>query len=124
MTPDGVVRVSVKVEIADSLERRDLGLMYRDSLDPGSGMLFVYPDAGVRRFWMKNTKVPLDMAFADGRGRIVGIVANTQPFSETLVGPDAPAQYILEVEVGFCARHAVSIGDRFQFLGFAPQAAD
>lgn len=122
--PDGAQRVAVRVELALTPARRELGLMYRNHMNENAGMLFVFPASQRLRFWMKNTEIPLDMIFADSSGRIVGIVANAEPYSERPVGPDADAQYVLEVNGGFCARHGVRVGDLLRFVGFEPHAAD
>lgn len=122
--PNGAQRTAARVELALTPARRELGLMYRNHMDEYAGMLFVFPASQRLRFWMKNTEIPLDMIFADSKGRIVGIVANAEPYSERPVGPDADAQYVLEVNGGFCARHGVRVGDRMRFVGFAPRAAD
>ncbi len=122
--PGGAERAAARVELALTPAKRELGLMYRNHLDAEAGMLFVFPSPGRLRFWMKNTEIPLDMVFADSAGKIVGIVANAEPYSEQSVGPDADAQYVLEVNGGFCARHGVRVGDRMRFVGFEPRAAD
>ncbi len=119
---DHSVRATITVEIASTPQQRELGLMYRKQMDENAGMLFVFPAAVVQKFWMKNTFIPLDMIFADASGAIVGIVANAVPFSETEVGPDAPSQYVVEVNGGFSARHGIKTGDRLQFHGFTPRA--
>jgi uncharacterized protein len=108
----------VRVELAVTPGQREFGLMYRNHLDQDAGMLFIFPAQDKLKFWMEHTEIPLDMIFADASGRIVGIVAEAVPFSETLVGPDAPALYVLEVNGGFCARHKVRVGDRMSFAGF------
>jgi uncharacterized protein len=123
IAPGGETRAAVDIEIADTPTQRELGLMYRGHLDASAGMLFVFPASSVQRFWMKNTKIPLDMIFADERGKIVGIVADARPYSETPVGPDAPAEYVLEVNAGFCRNHGVTVGDKLEFRGFAPSAS-
>ncbi|HEY6420621.1 MAG TPA: DUF192 domain-containing protein [Candidatus Binataceae bacterium] len=121
---DGASRVQVAVEIADTGAQRETGLMYRTHLDERAGMLFVFSDASELHFWMKNTVIPLDMIFADARGRIIGIVANAEPYSETPVGVKGASEYVLEVNGGFCARHGVQPGDRFEFQGFTPHARE
>ena len=60
--------------------------MYRKHLDDNAGMIFVFPDPAPRNFWMHNTVIPLDMIFADATGRVTGIVANAQPYSDKLLG--------------------------------------
>jgi uncharacterized protein len=121
---DGAQRVSVRVELARTPGQRKFGLMYRDHLDADAGMLFVFPAEDKLKFWMEHTEIPLDMIFADASGRIVGIVANAKPFSETPVGPDADALYVLEVNGGLCVHHGVRVGDRMQFVGFEPRTND
>lgn len=122
--PDGRSRARVRVEIADSDQKRETGLMYRTHLDEGTGMLFVFRAPDRLRFWMKNTEIPLDMIFADGSGRVAGIVANAEPYSAKQLGVDAESQYVLEVNGGFCGRHGIVAGDRLQFDGFTPNAGE
>jgi uncharacterized membrane protein (UPF0127 family) len=122
--PNGAQRAAVRVELAQTPAKRELGLMYRNHMDENNGMLFVFPASERLRFWMKNTEIPLDMIFADSSGRIVGIVAKAEPYSQRPVGPDADAQYVLEVNGGFCARHGVRAGDRMRFVGFEPRASN
>lgn len=122
--PNGAQRAEVQVELALTPAKRELGLMYRNHMDENDGMLFVFPASGRLRFWMKNTEIPLDMIFADSSGKIVGIVADAQPYSLRSVGPDVDAKYVLEVNGGFCARHRVRAGDRMRFVNFQPHAKD
>ena len=82
--PDGAPRATVRVEVAASEPQRETGLMYRNHLEEDAGMLFVFPAPSHQAFWMKNTEIPLDMIFADSRGRVIGIVRNARPYSKTL----------------------------------------
>lgn len=100
----------VTVEIADEPSERSRGLMYRDTLGADDGMLFVYPDAAERSFWMHNTRIPLSIAYLDAQGRIVHL-ADMQPLSDTSVPSGAPAAYALEVNAGWFTRHGVRVGD-------------
>jgi uncharacterized protein len=118
--PNGARRAAVRVELALTPAKRELGLMYRNHLDKDSGMLFVFRVSERLHFWMKNTEIPLDMIFANSSHKIVGIVANAEPYSLRSVGPDANAQYVLEVNGGFCARHGIRIGDRMRLVGIKP----
>ena len=112
----------MQVEIADDQAERERGLMFRDHLDENAGMIFVFGASRVVYFWMKNTRIPLDMIFADSDGRVVGIVAEAKPYSEQTVGPGLPSQYVLEVNGGFCRRHGIAVGDWLRFSGFVPHA--
>ena len=122
--PGGQPRATVAVEVADTGAQRQLGLMYRKHLDGNAGMIFVFPDAARRNFWMHNTPISLDMLFADAAGRVTGIVANAEPFSDKAVGVQGDSEYVLEVNGGFCARHGIKAGDRFDFSGFSPRASE
>ncbi len=122
--PGGAKRASVRVEIADDEASRERGLMFRAHLDEDAGMIFVFKAPEVVYFWMKNTEIPLDMIFADGDGRVVGIVAEAKPYSEQTVGPGKPSQYVLEVNGGFCKRHGIAEGDWMRFSGFTPHSRD
>jgi len=117
---DNSTRAMVKVELAETPDTRELGLMYRNHLDDSAGMLFIFPSAGTQQFWMKNTVIPLDMLFADSEGKVLGIVANAQPYSEALLGGFPGTEYVLEVNGGFAATHHIAVGDRLKFSGFDP----
>ena len=119
VSADNSRRAAVKVEIADTPDARELGLMYRGHLDDGAGMLFVFPSASDTHFWMKNTIIPLDMIFADSSGKVVGIVANAQPYSEAMLGGFDGTLYVLEVNGGYAAHHQIVVGDRLEFRGFS-----
>lgn len=108
------------VEIADTPEERAQGLMYRDHLADDRGMLFVYPDAQERRFWMKNTRIPLSIAFLDPAGTILSI-ADMKPLDTNTTPSGAPAMYALEVNKGWFAAHGVTVGTLV--TGLPPAAA-
>jgi len=120
VAPNGSELATVRVEIARTSGEQEVGLMYRNHLDPDAGMIFVFAGSEPRTFWMKNTEIPLDMVFADANARVVGIVANAEPYTETPRAVDAPAQYVLEVNGGFCVAHHVVSGDTLAFDGFDP----
>ena len=122
IAPDGKTRATVAVEVAATEPQREVGLMYRKHLDDRAGMIFVFKDAAHRNFWMHNTAIPLDMLFADSGGRVIGIVANAEPFSDKEVGAEGASEYVLEVNSGFCAKNGIKAGDRFDFSGFSPHA--
>jgi uncharacterized membrane protein (UPF0127 family) len=110
LAPDGGVRL-VKVEVADTPERWEHGLMGRTSLPPDSGMLFVFPEPGTVGFWMKDTPLPLSIAFIDASGAVLS-VQDMQPFSTDVHSPPAPYRYALEVSQGYFAAHDIPPGAR------------
>lgn len=105
--------VEVRVEIADIDAERTRGLMERTALGENRGMLFVFDDERTRSFWMKNTLIPLSIAYIDADGRIVDIQKmeplDDDPPHYTSAGP---AQYALEVNQGFFEKRRVEVGDR------------
>jgi len=107
--------VVVKAELAITDEARRRGLMYRDRLDDSEGMLFVFQEEAEHPFWMKNTKIPLDMLFLDSGRSVVGILRNTRPMSEKSLTVGVPSRYVLEVPGGFCDRHGIHSRDRLEF---------
>lgn len=109
--------IHVSVEIADTHEKQSLGLMYRRELPELHGMLFLFPRQEPLSFWMKNTLLPLDIIFIDATRTIVGIAQNTTPFSEKMLPSGKPAQFVLEVNGGFCQRHGIAVGNRAQLPG-------
>jgi uncharacterized membrane protein (UPF0127 family) len=100
---------TVSVEIADDPAEREHGLMKRETLGNDQGMLFVYPDERPRNFWMKDTSLPLSIAYLDAQGRIVRI-ADMTPFDTSTVPSVRPAMYALEVNQGWFTRHAIQVG--------------
>jgi uncharacterized membrane protein (UPF0127 family) len=73
---------------------------------------------------MKNTIIPLDMIFADGAGKIIGVVRRAEPFSEAIDAVEGDSQYVLEVNGGYCERHGIAAGDTLHFEGFVPHSQD
>lgn len=80
-------------------------------------MLFIFPDATDRSFWMKNTPIPLDMIFITPEKRILGIVPDTKPFTTNPLGVAGAAKYVLEVNGGFCTKHGIAAGDTIEING-------
>lgn len=98
------------LEIAATEEQEKRGLMYRDSMPASHGMIFIMPNFEPTKFWMKNTRIPLDIVFLDQKGKVVGIVA-AKPFDETSVGPDAPVRYVIELNQGVSEKIGLKAGD-------------
>jgi uncharacterized protein len=99
----------VLVEIASTPESRAEGLMNRDELAPNTGMLFIFPDNRPRSFWMKNTRIPLSIAYINSELQIVRI-ANMTPFSTDRVPSLYPARYALEMNQGWFEKNNVEKG--------------
>jgi uncharacterized membrane protein (UPF0127 family) len=111
--------ILLTVELAGSEEQRRRGLMYRDSLADGAGMLFLYDDeqAADHGFWMYHTRIPLDIAYLDADGRIVAIRTMEpceSPYSVDCPGysPGVPWRNALEVRAGWFGHRGVAVGDR------------
>jgi uncharacterized protein len=102
----------IDIEIADNDEKRSTGLMYRDKMDESQGMLFLFDTEEPQSFWMKNTILPLDIIFVNAKMEIVKIQKNAEPFSEKSLPSIKPAQYVVEVNAGYCERHGVKEGDK------------
>ena len=108
--PDGTELVSLHLELAVDDAERARGLMFRETIAPKWGMLFVFPDERPLSFWMKNTLIPLDMIYIDAEGRVVSIIENAEPLSLEPRPSGAPARYCLEVAGGRAARWGVEPG--------------
>jgi uncharacterized membrane protein (UPF0127 family) len=113
--------IHVSVEIAETPEKRNFGLMYRQELPEFHGMLFLFPHEQPQSFWMKNTPLPLDILFINSALEIVSIAEKTTPFSERPIPSGSPAQFVLEVNGGFCQIHGVKAGDRVELPQDLPQ---
>jgi uncharacterized membrane protein (UPF0127 family) len=107
--------VRVRVEVADDPAEQAKGLMYRKALGKNRGMLFIYPEERELSFWMKNTLIPLSIAFIDSERRIIDI-QDMKPLDDEpphYVSAE-PAQYALEVNQGFFKKRGVKVGDRVE----------
>lgn len=104
------------VELADTDEEIQVGLMFRDSLPADQGMLFMFNDESPRAFWMKNTRIPLDIVYFDSERRLLN-VADAVPCRADpcpIYPSDGPARYVLELNAGTAARLGLKAGDRFE----------
>ena len=104
------------VEIAATDATRERGLMFRTHLAANHGMLFVFPDAQTRYFWMKNTLIPLDIIFFDAHKRLINVSADTPPCKADpcpTYASTAPAEYVLELNAGVAVKLGLKPGDRF-----------
>ena len=110
----------IHAELAGDFTSRMEGLMYRTALAPNGGMLFVFEDAGVQCMWMKNTLIPLSVAFIDDDGRIVNI-ADMQPQTEEAHCAAQPVRYALEMTQGWFAQRGIRPGARLGGLDKLPR---
>jgi uncharacterized protein len=100
---------TVRAEVAATTQQRERGLMGRTELPEGTGMLFVFEDFEVRRFWMRNTPIPLDIGFLDQRQVLFDVQA-MNPFDEELTESTGPAMFALEVPQGWFASKGILPG--------------
>jgi uncharacterized membrane protein (UPF0127 family) len=100
----------LNIEIANTPDSRAHGLMNRSALAADSGMLFVFADEGIRSFWMKNTAIPLSIAYIDKNGKIRSIHSMT-PGSLESIRSTLPVQYALEVNEGYFEKVGIKVGD-------------
>jgi uncharacterized membrane protein (UPF0127 family) len=107
----------VEVEIADTPASRTRGMMWRTSVPPGTGMLFIFPKEEVQRFWMRNTLVPLDMLFLDRNARVVGILAQAEPQTLDSRTVGRPSLYVLEMAGGWAEKAGVVAGAQAELVG-------
>jgi uncharacterized membrane protein (UPF0127 family) len=111
-TSDGE-RVEVRVEVAADTVSRTRGLMERTELAEDAGMLFVFEEEQQLSFWMKDTLIPLSIAYISSGGEIIDI-QDMEPLDETPHPSARPAQYALEVNQGFFEENGVGVGDRVE----------
>ena len=108
----------VLVEVADTNEKREHGLMGRTSLGENAGMIFVFEEEHTLSFWMKDTLIPLDIGYFD-KNKVLIDIQTMQPASPMEVQPKAypskrPAQYAIEMPMHWFARHKVSVGTKYK----------
>jgi uncharacterized protein len=124
--PDGLPTTTMTIgtrkytlEIARNDAHRQKGLMERDSIPADWGMIFVFPTEDQLGFWMKNTRIPLDILYVSGTGRVVSI-HTMKPYDLTSVPSKGPARYAIELNAGQAALTGVKEGD---VLVIPPEAA-
>lgn len=105
-----IANAAVTAEIADTPQASENGLMFRDALPEDRGMLFIFEQPKKASFWMRNTKIPLSIAYIDSAGRILEI-KSMNPMDETVVPSSSDeVAYALEVNQGWFGRHGISSG--------------
>lgn len=106
----------IDIEFAEDDYERETGLMHRDALAKHQGMLFVFEEEEIRSFYMKNTKISLDLLFLNRDGLIVSFAENAKPMDETALSSTVPAQYVLEINSGLSEEWVLEIGDRIEWV--------
>ncbi|MGL4490029.1 MAG: DUF192 domain-containing protein [Rhizobiaceae bacterium] len=106
-------RTEIKVEVARTSEERSRGLMFREKLAEGHGMLFVFEEPDMQSFWMKDTPEALDIIYIASDGKTVSI-HKAEPLSTDPVPSGGPAQFVLELAYGEANRIGLMPGDRFE----------
>ncbi|MBP7837369.1 DUF192 domain-containing protein [Candidatus Saccharibacteria bacterium] len=105
----------ISLEIANSSQKQKKGLCCRDYLQKDSGMLFVYERPAILQFWMKDTRIPLDMYWINEKKEIIYIEHNVRPESyPKSFGPAVPALYVLETNAGYAKEHRIHVGQIVQ----------
>jgi uncharacterized membrane protein (UPF0127 family) len=112
--------VKVDVEVVDTPEGRQRGLMNRASIADNAGMLFLFPREQQLSFWMKNTLIPLDIIFIRADYSVLGIVENAEPMTEQNRFVSGSSQFVLEVVGGWATRHGIISGSRVKFDDVPP----
>ena len=101
---------SYTLEVAETEETREHGLMQRDVMPADHGMIFVFDDETDRNFWMKNTRFPLDILYVNSAAKVVSI-KHMKPYDLSNVPSDGPAKYAIELNVGDADKDGVHAGD-------------
>jgi len=117
--PIRIGKHAIRAEVANTPESRRRGLMFRTRLASSSGMIFVFPHEQRISMWMKNTLIPLSVAFIDSDGRILNI-ATMQPNSEQTQSSKGPARFALEMNQGWFKDHGIESGARVTGLEQLP----
>lgn len=104
--------IAFDVEIANTDATREKGLMNRDSLPPNTGMLFIFDTPTEPMFWMKDTKIRLDLIYINEQGQVIGVHNNAIPFDTTPIMPPGTVIAVLETSGGAAKKLGISTGDK------------
>lgn len=106
---------TIKVAVADDAKERSQGLMDVYSMAEDEGMIFIFEKEELQSFWMANTPLTLDIMYVNADSTIVRIHQNTEPFSQTSLPSEAPAQYVIETNGGFSIANGITEGMKVRF---------
>ncbi len=116
-------QASFQVEVADTPQLRNTGLMNRKNMASSAGMLFVFDHPQQVAFWMKNTLIPLDMVFVDEAGRVKRVHQNAIPHDETSIPGGDGIQFVLEINGGMAALFGISEGSEIRHPAIGAETA-
>ena len=102
----------LQLEVADTMQKRALGLMFRKTLPADNGMIFLFDTLRKGSMWMKNTYIPLDMLFFNKQFEIVHIHENAVPQDETIITTPMPVWGVIEVNAGYARKNNIQSGDK------------
>lgn len=109
---------TINIEIADTPKKTAKGLMHRKHMEENNGMLFIFDTERRQSFWMKNTHISLDIIFVNANKEIVFIAPETTPYSTKQIPSFEYAQYVVEVNAGYCKKFGIKVGDVINFVRF------
>lgn len=115
LQPNGDTLRAIDIEIADTDEERERGLMHRRSLGYDRGMLFIFDEVDDGGMWMRNTPLPLDIVFVAPDSQVINIARRTTPFSDETIEPAAPRKFVVEVRAGFANRFGLNDSTRLRW---------
>jgi uncharacterized protein len=111
LSNDGKIIKTLEIEIASDSYERENGLMNRSEMLENRGMLFVFDEPKIQNFWMKNTRIPLDIIYINENKKVINIAKNTIPQSENGTPPStSPAKYVLEINGGMSNKWGIKEG--------------
>jgi len=113
---DKQILSKVDIEIAKDDYTRELGLMFRKTMEENQAMLFIFPVDQKLSFWMRNTYLPLDMIFIDSSNKIITIHKNTQTLSDQSYAATENGRYVVETVAGYTDKHNIKVGDYINFV--------
>jgi hypothetical protein len=109
---------TIEIEIAKTDASREKGLMHRKKMDYNQGMLFIFDDERRRNFWMKDTDLALDIVFVNSEKMIIHIAPDCIPYSTETIPSFEYAQYVVEVNAGYCRSKHIEVGGYIEFTQF------
>jgi uncharacterized membrane protein (UPF0127 family) len=109
---------TMDIEIADTPQKREKGLMHRRSMEDNQSMLFIFDKEERQSFWMKDTHIALDILFINEAKTVVHLAENCQPYSLKSIPSFEYALYVFEANAGFAKKNEVKVGDKINYVRF------